>query len=97
MWGLISHFQTISLTGNMKHASRNRDCLKWRFHGNCFFGSKEISSDSSNGFPQIASQILTNPEVDDRSERIEESCEFLLRLLELLDGDNIKKRQPWQC
>ena len=39
----------------------------------------------------------TNPEVDDRSERIEESCEFLLRLLELLGGENIKKRQPWQC
>ena len=55
MWGVISHFQTISLPGNMLQeivVALNED-----FMATVFFGSKEFSSDSSNGFPLIASQI----------------------------------------
>ena len=46
------------------------------------FGRLGLPGNSHGSNPRIFA------EVDDRSERIEESCEFLLRLLERLGGDN---------
>ena len=67
------------------------------FMATVFLDVKNFPVTPTTDSPKLLHKSATNPEVDDRSERIEESCEFLLRLLELLGGDNIKKRLPWQC